>query len=43
MVWALVIAAIAPVGIVAVDEAVGTRHRAEALLRLQSGSAEARR
>lgn len=37
VVWALVIAAIAPVGIVAVDEAVGTRHRAEALLRLRSG------
>lgn len=37
VVWALVVAAVAPVGIVAVDEAVGTRHRAEALLRLRSG------
>lgn len=36
VVWALVIAAIAPVGIVAADEVVGTRHRAEALLRLRS-------
>jgi low temperature requirement protein LtrA len=36
VVWALVIAAVAPVGIVVVDEAVGTRHRAEALLRLRS-------
>ncbi|GAA2055613.1 low temperature requirement protein A [Williamsia deligens] len=36
LVYALVIAAVAPVGIVAVDEAVGTRRRAEALVRLRS-------
>ncbi|MGZ8178495.1 low temperature requirement protein A [Williamsia sp. SKLECPSW1] len=37
VVYALVIAAVAPVGIVAVDETIGTRHRAEALARLRAG------